>query len=314
MISLRKTLPSGPNLFTFEAAARHLNFTKAGEELNITQPAVSRRIRNLEEFLEIKLFIRSDSDLKLTESGSELYRSVSKGLRDISQTIREIKNAVSPLKTVVFSSAQSFMTHRLLPHMHTLRTNIPEIRLIIDEERRDSDVDLIGVDLALVFGEAEDWSDYHLWHFCDEELFLVCSPEYARAIGGVFSLSNLASYRILGTAEVRYGWPGWLEAIGRRQKAPEHSMVCMDYGLVIQAALRGEGIALGLNAVVDDYLSAGALVRLGTFSMRTEKQYFLAAPKTRPLAPETALVRDWILRSTTGFDAEACGVARDVPE
>lgn len=310
MSNYRRTVPSGSNLFAFEAAARHKNFTKASYELNITQPAVSRRIREIEEFLDLQLFIRGGAHVDLTDAGAELFAAVSNGLGDISRTIRDLQRRASPMKKVVISASKSFIFHRLMPHIGALLSSLPKLQIVFEDEPRDVDIHLSGADLALLFGVPSDWEDCLLWHVCDEELYPVCSPEYAQTIGGIFSLNEIESYNILGGSSPRYGWSGWFTAMGEQPRQPSRRIIAADYSLIISAALHGEGIAMGTNIIVDEYVRAGKLIRLVTESMSFEKQFFIAASNRQPLPPVTEMVRDWMLQILIGKEAYECEIQK----
>lgn len=298
MTGLRRLLPSGNALFVFEAAARELSFSRAATELNVTQPAVSRMIGRLEKHLDTRLFVRSPEGVILTDEGHLLHAAIATGFRGVEAALEEIRRRQTGLETVTLSLSSAFTTHWLMPRIGALQKACPvvDLRFQLISGALKGPVDT--VDLGMRFlepGDDERGSSF----FVNEVVFPVCSPAYrerdpARAAPDTFI--NLADY---DTA--------WIDAYRRDADQPNahHDLLRFsDYAVVLQAALLGQGIALGWISVVSHWMKVGALVPAGPALVRTSRRCCLLWSPGRPLRPATAAVRDWLTAEMMGDLAE----------
>ncbi|MDR0810409.1 MAG: LysR family transcriptional regulator [Gemmobacter sp.] len=297
MHKLRSYIPSANYLFTFEAAARRLSFTEAAEELNVSQPAVSKTIRALEETCGMQLFRREKPRLVLTPQGERLFAETQAAFDRLHETVTTLRTATSSdVVRVSFSSI--FVALWLLPRLAKFKAQWPDIRLRIAESSQDSfDLEREDVDISSRLGYG-NWPELHAWPFLLEEILPVCSPAYLAAHGPVTSPAELLNHPLLHFEERhrrRITWDAWMAAHGVQGQPVPHDVVFTDCLASTQAALLDQGVALGWTHLVNDHLKAGRLVNpLGTV-LYTDKTLYLVAPKGRPVGPGTEIFRDWLL-------------------
>lgn len=279
--TLRQTLPSLHGLMLFEASARHLNFSKAADELAITQSAVSHAVKQLEETLGHALFLRENRALVLTTQGQRLFASVSRGFSSIAETVTEIGMA-DQKDTLVVSCSTIMATEWLLPRLPALRTSLPDLRVEVRCFDRDPDMMAHGIDVQLRLGDGS-WADYDAIRLWREEVFAVASPAYL-ADHPVASPGDLLAHRlILYVDPLRYrmGWAEWLREMG--VDLPGRLPVTMqvnDSLVSLRAAEAGEGLALGWRVTTDRALAEGRIVQALPDSLTTDRYFYLLTPKT----------------------------------
>ncbi len=179
MVSLRRRLPPANSLVVFEAAARHLNFTRAAKELGVTQAAVSRQMQLLEEHLGTAMFQRTPRHLKLTPAGQRLYKAVTMGLEHIAGTAVELRR-IGPEADLTVSSSVTFASYWLMHRVAKFRAAHPEIELKLVASAPVSDLASAGVDLAVRYGSGR-WPGVRTARLMDNEIFPVCAPGYRAA-------------------------------------------------------------------------------------------------------------------------------------
>ncbi len=304
MHRLRSLIPSANYLFVFEAAARRLSFTAAAEELNVSQPAVSKTIKLLEEATGLKLFRRDRSRLELTAEGQRLYRETQEAFDHLHMVISSMRKKHSrDIIRVSFSS--SFVQLWLLPRLKSFKEKHPDVALRIEESSRD-DQDMLeeDIDVSARLGNGK-WPGIHSWPFVTEEVWLVCSPSYLEEHGAIKSQQDLPNHTLLHFEErhrSRLGWREWLERSGVPNPRIEQDFVFTDALSSIEAAVFGQGIALGWKHLVRDHIAAGRLVPAIDIFNRSGDIIHLVMPAQRPPKRGAELFRDWLLEQ--GADAE----------
>lgn len=290
MHSLRRKLPSANALFAFEAAARCGNFSKAALELYVTQPAVSRMLSRMEEHLNVKLFERAHGKVRLTEDGEILYTRISEGFRGIEAALDQIEARRTGTETITLSVSTAFTTHWLMPRMHKLRAAFPSVDLRFQLTSGPMRGPVTDVDLGLRFPHRDDLHEHGVL-LMPEILLPVCSAGYAataraRAKDGD-TLMNLTD----GDRD----WQRRFASFQKNGRRVARVLDFSDYAIVIQAALVGEGIALGWLNSTAYWLSTGALVPGEQEALVTERACRLLHPSDRPLRAAVEEVRDWIV-------------------
>lgn len=297
MVSLRKRLPPINSLVVFEAAARNLNFTRAAEELGVTQAAVSRQIAALEAHLNAKLFERLHHALRLTAKGKAFQQVVARGLDSIANSAEAIRQADTEVRVTLFANV-AVATFWLNPRLPLLARRFPDtdVRLIASDEDPDDGLD--GLDLAILYGDGQ-WPKLDTELLFGEELFPVCSPDYLRQAPLLQSAADLLQHSLLHIdqhAPDWINWRMWLEAQGvappRRIRGPKFN----NYALLIDMAVEGRGIGLGTRHLVDRLLEEGALVRALDASLVSERGYYLVTRRDRRLSAEAQAVLRWLRR------------------
>src|SRR5712672_2503509 len=281
MPELRRMLPSSNALFVFDAAARNGSFTAAAAELNVTQPAVSRMLGQFEEHLGVRLFDRKAGRAVLTEEGELLYRRVLDGFRSIETGLVEIERRRKDTETVTLSVSSAFTTHWLMPRIDKLQRQFPRVDLrfqLISGALRGP---VENVDLGMRFRDRED--PYSNGALVMKEVMLpICSPGYRDADTAE---DSFGAKTIISLADTPGDWAAQYPDFLVRRRGSTKTLSFSDYAVVVQAALLGQGIALGWLTVASHWLLTGALVPASERIVRTRRISELVSPRNRPLRP-----------------------------
>ncbi|WP_027524734.1 LysR family transcriptional regulator [Bradyrhizobium sp. Ec3.3] len=288
MPELRRMLPSSNALFVFDAAARNGSFTAAAAELNVTQPAVSRMLGQFEEHLGVRLFDRKAGRAVLTEEGELLYRRVLEGFRSIETGLIEIERRRKGTETVTLSVSSAFTTHWLMPRIDKLQRHFPQVDLrfqLISGALRGP---VENVDLGMRFRDSEE--PYSGGTLVMKEVMLpVCSPTY------ISEVEPAEGNTVIRLAETPGDWAADYPKFLTKRRGPSKALSFTDYAVVVQAALLGQGIALGWLTVTSHWLLTGALVPASDALTTTRRICEFLPPRNRPMRPLAAEIRDWII-------------------
>ena len=200
MDNLRHLLPSAGNLIVFEAAGRHLSFTRAARELGMTQAAVSYAIRSLERQLGTSLFHRAHRAVSLTEAGRRFHADVTLGLSHIRKSAEDIR-ARGRANSVTLAASTAFASLWMLPRLHRLRDELPDIDLRIQTADRDLDIRNEPIELGVRGGRPEDWPDYDSALIAPEVIEAVASAAYIEKHGMPESVAHLTQHRLIHLEE-----------------------------------------------------------------------------------------------------------------
>ncbi|AMM16551.1 MAG: LysR family transcriptional regulator [Pseudomonadota bacterium] len=295
MPNLRKKLPSANALFVFEAAARCGNFTRAAQELYVSQPAVSRMLARMEDHLGVQLFERARGGIELTENGRILYGKISEGFNGIEGAIREIEARSTGVESVTLSVSTAFTTHWLMPRMNRLNKAFPSVDLRFQLISGRIGGPLIDVDLGMRF-VTQDEIDENSVLVMPELLLPVCNQRYhdQRLINSAGEHEDT----VIVMDDEERGWHDRFAAFAGHRRRAAHMLSFNDYAIVVQAALLGQGVALGWLNVVSHWIAQGALMPAEQELIATHRRCCLVSPPNRPLRPIVKSVRDWIIEET----------------
>jgi len=295
MQNLRQQLPPLTALVVFEAAARHLSFTAAAGELNITQAAVSRQIRSLEANLQVALFTRQHRRVELTDAGKKLLRTVTISLEYLLQTVNELRGTdIRQEITVVATHAVASFC--LIPRLAKFRQFFPDCEVHVFATDQELEQVNEAFDVAIRYGSGL-WPGFTLQDLGQSEIFPVCSADYLHQ-HPFSTVDELIQQTLLMQHDFRWDWldwPIWLAECGLKNKLLSNKLQINSYPLLIQAALNGQGVALGWHYLINDYLSAGSLVKPVDISLPSHHHFYLAIPENKPVP---ALVEEfcrWIM-------------------
>ncbi len=301
---LRPRLPSSGALFMFEAAARHCNFTLAAREFNVTQPAISRMISRLEQHLGTTLFIRKAGGLELTGEGRLLFRAVREGFERIENTVCEIESRAQDPEIVTVSVTSAFAIHWLMPRFDRFRREVPGVTMRLDLIHGEPLGRIGAADIGLRYNmpEGEDIERLPL----DAEMVIpVCSPGYLEEHGlidGPEGLKGQVLASLMG--RMRIPWTRFLDVMDMGPMRDATELGFSDYALVIQGAIKGQGVALGWWHVVAGEILSGGLVPASTRLLKTGASYHLVMRRSATSRPAVQKVRDWLMAEFT--ELEAC--------
>ncbi len=287
-----RRLPPLNALKAFEAAARHLSFTKAAEELFVTQAAVSHQIKGLEEVLGIALFRRLNRALMLTEEGQALFPALRGALDQIAGALEQIQ-ARGASGVITVSTMDSFAVNWLVPRLNRFRHLHPEIDVHISSSDHLVDFVTEGVDVALRYGRGQ-WPGVTAERLMTEELFPVCSPSLLENGPPLGKPSDLLHHTLLHD-DMRVDWRMWHMAAGISVENANRGPSFTHSNNVMQAAIAGLGVALGRSVLVADHLVQGRLIKPFDISLPADFAYYLAYPEAALKRPKVKAFRDWIM-------------------
>jgi len=297
----RSGIPSLDLLQGFEAAARHLSFTKAGEELFLTQSAVSRQIKELEEQLGIELFHRRHRALVLTEAGQQFYAAAAQVLTTMRTATSRLR-AQSGKKTLSVTTTNSFAALWLIPRLAGFTRTHTDVEVKITAETRVQDLERDGLDIAIRHGPAS-LAGPNAVRLFGERVFPVCSPKLLKKLP-LREPSDLKNHCLLqySDPEGRHpwlNWKTWLEVAGIADLRPASTLSFSGYDQIIPAAVAGHGVALGRSPLLKDLLAANELVAPFKSTADPARAYFAIVSKTAAGRPEVAGFVEWLKEEAT---------------
>ena len=295
MLEFHKRLPPLDLLVAFEAAARHSSFTRAANELNVTQSAVSQRVRNLEQHLGMALFERGHRFVRLTTQGREFYNSVSFALMHLLSAADRLR-ADEGAKKLVVATDTSVAEMWLGPRLYRFQAAHPDVVLHLTASDVLEDCFADAVDLAIIHGDG-NWPGHDSSALFEEEVFPVCAPTF---LEGSFTLSQPGDLAHAVLLDLEYehwkwmNWSIWLTEMGVQTPARQQTLRSNSYALLIEAARRGQGVALGWRRFVDDDLGDGRLVAPIRESVKTGLAYFQVKRANRAPSPQLHAFETWL--------------------
>lgn len=311
-----KPLPPLNSLVAFEAASRHMSFTLAAHELSVTQSAISRQIRHLEDFLGTALFTRINRNIHLTTTGQLYFKSVSSALIDVASATGDIKKWQGEKKVTV-STTSAMAALWLLPRVASFQNVHEEIDLRILASDSIRDLRKQECDIALFYCRTPP-QNMKATPLFSEQVFPVCSPVYLEKIGPLATPDAIFSKTLLFLEDAHADWLSWAQwfaAVELPQFQPKNHVNINNYPMLLQAAINGQGVALAWGALVDTYLESGALVRPVPYMLRTHSCFSLLEPIEKGvMSVSVRLFREWLLEQcplSRNDDSEDCNTALD---
>ncbi len=294
MRKLYDRIQSPAALFAFEAAARHLSFTHAAAELNVSQPAVSHSVRRLEEALGTKLFLRKHRAIELTETGERFYNDVSFGLTQIWRSAERIALERDG-RPVTLSTSSAFANYWVVPRLSKFRANNPDIDIRVQVTDKDIELAQETDTIAIRRGDGH-WPGYEGFLLSPERIYSVASPGYLETIEPPHSLENLAHCTLIHLDEPfrpRPSWSDWFAQHGVTFKDTGGGLRFNDYALVLQAAMAGEGIAMGWAHITERLIAQKLLTNVAQ-EFYTYAGFWVVWPGAASFSPQATRVLDWL--------------------
>jgi LysR family glycine cleavage system transcriptional activator len=279
-------------LRAFEIAARHLSFTIAAEELNVTQVAVSRQVKALEDYLETPLFIRGNRSLTLTEEGKRLLPSLTKSFDAIYESVNAI--SMRGRRDVVAIQAYTTFAQRwLIPRLSEFHARYPNIEVRISASLQPVDFSAQNLHAAIRSGNGTFPS-------CDSELLMpmelipVCAPSLVES-GALRTPEDLPAHTLIQSLARRSDWTAWLQGTGHGHLTCPRTMKFENSALCYEAAMEGIGVAMGMRALISQHIASGKLVMPFEQSVVLNEGYYLIWPAGRPLRGSVRTFHSWLL-------------------
>jgi LysR family transcriptional regulator, glycine cleavage system transcriptional activator len=288
---MRRSLPPLNALRSFDAAARHQSFTRAAEELCVTQGAVSHQVKALEIQLGLQLFKRKRNGLALTEAGHD-YLAVVRDVFDQLELATDRLLQRQRSGTITVSTSPDFAAKWLVPRLGRFAEAYPEIELKLAALMHRVDFAREDVDLAIRHGDGQ-WPELDAVNLSAEELFPVCSPSLLTSRGGLHEPEDVLRFPLLHL-DARSDWSRWLETAGTSGEGLLHGPILNHASMLIDAAIDGQGIALARTLLAASDLIAGRLVRPFQVAIPLRKTYWIVCPKATRSLPKIVTFRDWL--------------------
>jgi LysR family glycine cleavage system transcriptional activator len=307
----RRALPPLNALRAFEAAARHLSFTRSARELHVTQAAVSHQVKALEQFLGCKLFERRTRALGLTDEGRALLPVASGAFASLLEATERIQSG-ELRRHLTVSVLPSFAARWLVPRLRRFRRAHPEIELHLQPSTALADLGRGEADIAIRWGRGR-YTGLAVQRLMGDESFPVCSPQLLRGPKRLRKPSDLGRHILLHD-DNDDDWLEWLAAAGIADARATRGMFFADASLMLQAAADGLGVALGRRVLVSGDLRTGRLVRPFAVSVPAKLAYFLVCQPVRLVEPKIEAFRSWVIAETASDRRSQAGGPLDARE
>ena len=289
---MARRLPPLNSLKAFEAAARHLSFTKAAEELYVTQAAVSHQIKTLEEHLGLKLFLRKNRSLLLTEEGQGYFL-------DIKEIFAQLVDATDKLLargakgSLTVSLTPSFAIQWLVPRLSLFHEKHPDIDVRIKAQDQDENSLQDDVDVAIYYGRGH-WSGVETHKLHTEYLVPLCSPMLLTGPKPLNEPQDLQNHTLLHDT-TRRPWKVWMKTAGVRNVQVNQGPIFSHSSMAMQAAAHGQGVALGNLVLAKPEIDAGRLIVPFNHSLESKNAYYLVFRESQSELGKIVSFKEWML-------------------
>ncbi|EHR9644985.1 glycine cleavage system transcriptional regulator GcvA [Escherichia coli] len=285
---MSKRLPPLNALRVFDAAARHLSFTRAAEELFVTQAAVSHQIKSLEDFLGLKLFRRRNRSLLLTEEGQSYFLDIKEIFSQLTEATRKLQ-----ARSAKGALTVSFAIHWLVPRLSSFNSAYPGIDVRIQAVDRQEDKLADDVDVAIFYGRG-NWPGLRVEKLYAEYLLPVCSPLLLTGEKPLKTPEDLAKHTLLHDAS-RRDWQTYTRQLGLNHINVQQGPIFSHSAMVLQAAIHGQGVALANNVMAQSEIEAGRLVCPFNDVLVSKNAFYLVCHDSQAELGKIAAFRQWIL-------------------
>ncbi|HDT5932214.1 transcriptional regulator GcvA [Enterobacter kobei] len=287
-------LPPLQTLRAFEATARLSSMTLAAAEMHVTHGAISRQIRKLEEHLGMKLFRRLTRQIILTEEGAEFHLAVTRLLSDLLRESERLRGR-NPAKSFRISTTVSFASKWLAPRLSRFRQQYPEFDIQLDVTDINVDLNDGQVDAAIRYGLG-NYRDVTSERILNETVTPVCSPGFLREHNGLKDIKELSNCVLLHEYRMLANWEAWFEMAGEKNFKCHQGPVWTLGSMATEAAIRGEGVALGRSILIADDVAAGRLVvPFPQYTLQAERGYDLVFRSDNKDSYKIRILRQWLL-------------------
>lgn len=291
---MSRRLPPLNALKAFEAAARNLSFTRAAEELFVTQAAVSHQIKALEEYLGLKLFRRRNRSLLLTEEGQSYFLDMKDVFTQLADATERLL-ARTATGSLTVSMTPSFAIQSLVPKLARFAELHPEIDVRIKAVDQDEDSLTEDVDVAIYYGRGS-WSGLRADKLRAESLVPLCSPRLLQGSKPLRNSDDLANHTLLHDM-TRHNWKAWAKQHGQGLVNVNTGPIFSHSSLVLQAAIHGQGVALGSSVLARPEVEAGRLVCPFDQVLKSKSAYYLVCHESQEDLGKIQAFREWLLQS-----------------
>ncbi|WP_036549696.1 transcriptional regulator GcvA [Nitrincola lacisaponensis] len=288
----KRHLPSLTAMQCFEAAARHMSFTRAADELSLTQSAVSKQVAQLESLLAHPLFRRVRKRLQLTPEGSVYLTEVRKILSQVEMSTRYMRSYGTDSAVLNVATLPTFGARWLIPRLKGFRFSYPDIALNISNRSEPFDLEKERIDIAFFFGHGA-WPGTESIRLFTEEVVPVCAPELLPPTG-LENPMQITRLVLMQNAQRPEAWHEWFEAQGLYTEQSYHGPRFDSFYMLIRAALAGCGVALVPRFLAAEELTAGTLIIPSPYALKSQDAYYMAYPEHKAELSKIQHFRAWI--------------------
>jgi len=304
---MRRDIPSLRALQAFEAAARHLSFTRAADELHLTQSAISRHIRGLEARLGIRLFRRVRQRIALSEAGAAYLPEVRTCLDRIEASTKQILTYRRGAGVLNLATLPTFGTKWLAPRLESFLEMHPGMLLNFIVQTEPFDFAGSDIDAAIHFGSLV-WPNVVAERLIGEALIPVCSPRLRGELGPAAQPRDLMRFPLLQLTPLPDAWDRWLRSAGVNRSARQQGPRFEHFSMAIQAAISHLGVLLVPDFLVADDIREGRLVVAHPVAIKSDMAYYFIYPQSKSTLPSLRAFRDWLLETAAATEAECSGL------
>lgn len=289
-------LPPLTALRAFESAARNLSFTRAAEDLHVSQGAISQQISRLEEYLGVILFVRDKRRIQLTAEGHQLAETVRRAFSDIADASQHIQHKdQQPLSVSVPPAMAAYW---LMPRLASFQAGHPEVTIRLDATTNVANLQAGEVDMAIRFGEG-NYPGLNSVFLMRDQVFPVCSPAFLAQAKTPLPLGKVADYpllhyEVLSGPRVHYSWSRFLGQFNLTGIDTHKGPVFHQHYVLLQAAIHHQGIALAQSNLVEAELRSGRLIRPFAESVPHNCAYYIVYPQEGKIRPEVLAFQMWL--------------------
>ncbi len=294
---MRRKIPSLQALACFDAAARHESYTRAAQELALTQSAVSRQVAALEEFVGHALFRRTRHGVALTERGADYARAIAPRLQALERDTLEAMSGQGVAQSLTLAAVPTFATRWLIPRLPALRKLHPGLEVHIETRTRPFLFSDSGCDAALFAGtpqQMQQWAGTQCTLLMHEQMLPVCAPQLLRR-GRPASVAELATWPLLQQSTRPLAWREWFRNAGLDAPMAQAGSRYELFSMTVAAAVHGLGVALAPRLLVEQELQSGALRVACLREPPGDRAYYLVTPERSEPRAALAAFRTWLL-------------------
>ncbi|MDQ8728217.1 transcriptional regulator GcvA [Bradyrhizobium sp. LHD-71] len=289
-------MPPLNHLRAFEAAARHESFTKAADELNVTQGAVSRHIRTLEDYLGFELFDRGTSGVHLSDASRQFAGVLTRAFDNIDKATETL--AKDRRRTILeIRGYTNFLVRWLLPRLPDFQSSHPHIEIKLSSGREELEFGKDGPDVAIRYGHGQ-WDGLHADLLFEDELLPNCSPALAESVP-LQKPEDLLKATVYHSHLRRQEWPRWFGLVSKEPFMPAQEVYTEDLAVAHQCVLAGMGIGLGQREYIADDIANGRLIVPFNIPLKRKAGFYCVYPESRKNLPKVTAFRDWLLSRRT---------------
>jgi LysR family transcriptional regulator, glycine cleavage system transcriptional activator len=299
---MRRHLPPLTALKAFEAAARNGSFSGAASELLVSQAAISHQIKQIEEYLGVQLFVRTNRMPELTPAGKQLLPDVTQAFDQIDRATHMVSIRRGARRLLV--RAVPFLAARwLIPRLKDYRKSYPNVELHFHHSYGLPDFRREEVDIAILWGTG-DWKDVNVDRLLPAPYTIVCSPQLLQGKNPIRTLADLDNHELLHISDYTI-WERWVQAAAAPIRNVRRGLISDDQNTVVQAVISGQGVGLVVKYLVEDYLASSILACPFDITLDLGYSYHLVYPPSAIETPAVRSFRNWILKETREFLKES---------